>query len=58
MGHDTAIIISAGVAVFYTVIGGLYSVAFTDVIQLICIFVGLVCMTSSSLFVYRDKFVD
>jgi len=41
MGHDTAIIISAGVAVFYTVIGGLYSVAYTDVIQLICIFVGL-----------------
>jgi len=28
--------------VFYTLIGGLYSVAYTDVVQLICIFIGLV----------------
>lgn len=38
----TSIIVSACIAVFYTLIGGLYSVAYTDVIQLICIFVGLV----------------
>lgn len=29
------------IAVFYTLFGGLYSVAYTDVIQLFCIFVGL-----------------
>ena len=37
-----AIIVSAGVAILYTMAGGLYSVAFTDVFQLICIFGGLV----------------
>ncbi|KAI0213393.1 High-affinity choline transporter 1 [Lamellibrachia satsuma] len=36
-----AIIVSAGVAILYTMAGGLYSVAFTDVFQLICIFGGL-----------------
>ena len=38
----TSVISSACIAVFYTLFGGLYSVAYTDVIQLICIFVGLV----------------
>ncbi|XP_068604347.1 high-affinity choline transporter 1-like [Brachionichthys hirsutus] len=33
--------ISAAVAVLYTLLGGLYSVAYTDIIQLILIFVGL-----------------
>ena len=37
-----AIIISAAIALSYTVLGGLYSVAYTDVIQLIFMFVGLV----------------
>lgn len=37
-----AIIISAAVALFYTLIGGLYSVAYTDIVQLFCIFFGLV----------------
>ena len=37
-----SVILSACVAVFYTLIGGLYSVAYTDVIQLFCIFIGLV----------------
>ena len=37
-----SIIISASVAVLYTMAGGLYSVAFTDVFQLTCIFGGLV----------------
>lgn len=32
---------SACIAVFYTLFGGLYSVAYTDVIQLFCIFIGL-----------------
>jgi len=40
---DTAsIIVSAAIAMTYTLFGGLYSVAFTDIIQLVCIFVGLV----------------
>lgn len=37
-----SIISSACVAVFYTLIGGLYSVTYTDIIQLSCIFIGLV----------------
>ncbi|KAL0962985.1 hypothetical protein UPYG_G00348020 [Umbra pygmaea] len=36
-----AVILSAAVAVLYTLLGGLYSVAYTDVIQLILMFVGL-----------------
>lgn len=41
MDHRTSVILSACIAVFYTLFGGLYSVAYTDVIQLFCIFVGL-----------------
>lgn len=37
----TSVVVSACIAIFYTLMGGLYSVAYTDVIQLICIFVGL-----------------
>ncbi|XP_064458526.1 high-affinity choline transporter 1-like [Ornithodoros turicata] len=38
---NTSIIASACIALFYTFFGGLYSVAYTDVIQLFLIFVGL-----------------
>jgi len=38
---QTAVLISASVAIAYTVVGGLWSVAYTDVAQLCCIFVGL-----------------
>jgi len=41
MELNTAVVSSALIAVFYTWIGGLYSVAYTDVVQLGCIFVGL-----------------
>lgn len=41
LDNNTSIIVSAGIALFYTLFGGLYSVAYTDVIQLGCIFVGL-----------------
>ena len=44
-----AVVLSACVAVFYTLIGGLYSVAYTDVIQLFCIFIGLVRGLSEAL---------
>jgi high affinity choline transporter 7 len=37
----TSILISAAVAVAYTAVGGLWSVAYTDVAQLVCILVGL-----------------
>lgn len=37
-----SIIISACIAVLYTLFGGLYSVAYTDVLQLTSMFVGLV----------------
>ena len=39
---DAAVCISAAIAVGYTFFGGLYSVAYTDVVQLVCIFIGLV----------------
>lgn len=38
---DYAVIASACVAIGYTFFGGLYAVAFTDVVQLFCIFIGL-----------------
>lgn len=41
MDNKTSVILSACIAVFYTLFGGLYSVAYTDVIQLFCIFIGL-----------------
>ncbi|KAK3090092.1 hypothetical protein FSP39_009134 [Pinctada imbricata] len=39
--QNTAIVLSSCIAVFYTLFGGLYSVAYTDVVQLFCIFIGL-----------------
>ncbi|KAL2737830.1 high-affinity choline transporter 1 [Vespula squamosa] len=41
MDQGASVILSACIAVFYTLFGGLYSVAYTDVIQLFCIFIGL-----------------
>uniref|UniRef100_A0A336MDH6 CSON000055 protein n=1 Tax=Culicoides sonorensis TaxID=179676 RepID=A0A336MDH6_CULSO len=41
MDHRTSVILSSCIAVFYTLFGGLYAVAYTDVIQLGCIFIGL-----------------
>lgn len=37
----TSVLISAAVAIGYTALGGLRSVAYTDVLQLLCILVGL-----------------
>ncbi|MCL4146821.1 UNVERIFIED_CONTAM: hypothetical protein GTU68_003607, partial [Idotea baltica] len=42
LGDTVSIFLSAGIAVTYTLFGGLYSVAYTDVAQLFCIFFGLV----------------
>ncbi|CAL4076074.1 unnamed protein product, partial [Meganyctiphanes norvegica] len=39
--NEMSIIVSAVIAVVYTLFGGLYSVAYTDVVQLFCIFIGL-----------------
>lgn len=39
---NVSIWISATVAIVYTLLGGLYSVAYTDIIQLVLIFSGLV----------------
>ncbi|XP_020639703.3 high affinity choline transporter 1 [Pogona vitticeps] len=38
---NISVVISALIAVLYTLVGGLYSVAYTDVVQLFCIFIGL-----------------
>lgn len=42
LSYVYSIIISSVVAIIYTLLGGLYSVAYTDVIQLILIFISLV----------------
>ena len=42
MELEAAVILSALIAIFYTWVGGLYSVAYTDVVQLGCILLGLV----------------
>ena len=50
-----AVVTSAIVVVLYTLAGGLFSVAYTDIVQLGCIFVGLVspCLNlKSTLHVY------
>ncbi|XP_051882504.1 high-affinity choline transporter 1-like [Pristis pectinata] len=41
MNVNLSIIISALISIIYTLIGGLYSVAYTDMAQLFCIFVGM-----------------
>lgn len=41
LSDSVSIIVSAIIAVVYTMFGGLYSVAYTDVVQLFCIFIGL-----------------
>ncbi|CAH8641645.1 unnamed protein product [Dicrocoelium dendriticum] len=41
LNQVTSVIVSACIALLYTVFGGLYSVAYTDVVQLFCIFIGL-----------------
>jgi len=50
---NLSVIISALIATLYTLVGGLYSVAYTDVVQLFCIFLGLV---SSAFFDFLEKF--
>ncbi|XP_071947217.1 high-affinity choline transporter 1-like isoform X2 [Antedon mediterranea] len=56
---ELAVIISACIAVFYTLFGGLYSVAYTDVVQLICIFIGLwICLPFSLTSEYVEPIVD
>ncbi|CAD5224414.1 unnamed protein product [Bursaphelenchus okinawaensis] len=41
MDITASVVISAFIAVAYTLFGGLYAVAYTDVVQLFCIFIGL-----------------
>jgi Na+/proline symporter len=40
-----SIIVSAAIVIFYTFLGGLYAVAYTDVIQFFCIAGGLVSIS-------------
>uniref|UniRef100_UPI0037E9273E high-affinity choline transporter 1-like n=1 Tax=Semicossyphus pulcher TaxID=241346 RepID=UPI0037E9273E len=45
LSYTMCIWISAAVAITYTLLGGLYSVAYTDIIQLVLVFLGLcVCL--------------
>ncbi|XP_013389088.1 high-affinity choline transporter 1-like [Lingula anatina] len=41
MDHSTAVIVSTAVVLAYTLFGGLYSVSYTDVIQVFLLFIGL-----------------
>ncbi|XP_794570.2 high-affinity choline transporter 1 [Strongylocentrotus purpuratus] len=41
LDQNLSVILSACIAASYTLFGGLFSVAYTDVVQLACIFVGL-----------------
>ncbi|KAL7055628.1 hypothetical protein AAHC03_022868 [Spirometra sp. Aus1] len=41
LDNTTSVITSTCIALLYTIFGGLYSVAYTDVVQLFCIFIGL-----------------
>ncbi|XP_030838436.1 high-affinity choline transporter 1-like [Strongylocentrotus purpuratus] len=45
LDQNISVIISACIAASYTLFGGLYSVAYTDIVQLTCIFAGLwICL--------------
>lgn len=46
LSYAACIWISAGVAVTYTLLGGLYSVAYTDIIQLTLIFITSVTISA------------
>ncbi|VDP82308.1 unnamed protein product [Echinostoma caproni] len=52
LDQRTSVIVSACIALLYTLFGGLYSVAYTDVVQLFCIFIGLVSHLLSFLFLW------
>lgn len=52
---NMSVVISALIAIFYTLVGGLYSVAYTDVVQLFCIFVGLVSFTISNFLAWESR---
>lgn len=56
LSYAVCIWISAAVAITYTLLGGLYSVAYTDVIQLTLIFITSVTLSeflSNQLSVFR-----
>jgi len=42
VNYNISVIVAACTAVVYTFFGGLYSVAYTDVLQLIFMFIGVV----------------
>ncbi len=54
MEHFYSIITSACIAIFYTFLGGLWSVAYTDVAQLICMFIGMVCLQYTATTVFAS----
>lgn len=50
-----SVVLSAVVATIYTLLGGLYSVAYTDVIQLVLIFIALVSTQKTSIVMFRGE---
>ena len=53
LDNTVAIVVSAAVAMLYTLFGGLHSVAYTDVVQLFCIAIGLVLF-----YIYSFQFLN
>ncbi|XP_067009291.1 high-affinity choline transporter 1-like [Anabrus simplex] len=51
----TSVVVSAVFAAVYTMVGGLYSVTYTDVLQLACIIIGLLLSTP---YIYLNPAVD
>lgn len=55
LDNTISVVVSAAVAMLYTLFGGLHSVAYTDVVQLFCIAIGLtICVP----FAWNHKAVD
>ncbi|XP_046558678.1 high-affinity choline transporter 1-like [Haliotis rubra] len=55
LDETLSVIISAIISVSYTLVGGLWSVAYTDIVQLICLSVGLVVAAP---FIMTNQAVD
>ena len=53
-----SVVISACIAAAYTLLGGLYSVAYTDIAQLGLMLFGLVCTFILKLYCYMSIYKD
>ena len=52
LDNTISVVVSAAVAMLYTLFGGLHSVAYTDVVQVFCIAIGLVGIRNIEIVVF------